>query len=104
MKKIIIDKTEGIAEVIDKFLNEPDKEITLVIPRGSALGRSARNFHLLKREADGAGRDITIESVDETILAYAKENKIDASHPLWRGVRGQGEMSDIECASEIDSH
>jgi hypothetical protein len=27
MKKIIVDKTEGIAEVIDRILNEPDNDI-----------------------------------------------------------------------------
>lgn len=95
MKKIIVDKNEGIAEVIDRILNEPDDEVSVVIPKGSALGRSVSNFHLLKREADSAGRSIVIESVDETILAFAKESGIDASHPLWKGVRGTGGFSDI---------
>jgi hypothetical protein len=95
MKKIIVDKNEGIAEVIDRILNEPDGEVSVVIPKGSALGRSVSNFHLLKREADSAGRTLVIESVDETILAFAKESGIEASHPLWRGVRGTGGFSDI---------
>jgi hypothetical protein len=95
MKKIIVDKNEGIAEVIDRILNEPDGEVSVVIPKGSALGRSVSNFHLLKREADSAGRGIVIESVDETILAFAKESGIEASHPLWKGVRGAGGFSDI---------
>jgi hypothetical protein len=95
MKKIIVDKNEGIAEVIDRILNEPDGEVSVVIPKGSALGRSVSNFHLLKREADSAGRSIVIESVDETILAFAKESGIESSHPLWKGVRGAGGFSDI---------
>jgi hypothetical protein len=95
MKKIIVDKSEGIAEVIDRILNEPDGEISVVIPKGSALGRSVSNFHLLKRETDSAGRSIVIESVDETILAFAKESGIESSHPLWKGVRGAGGFSDI---------
>jgi len=95
MKKIIVDKSEGIAEVIDRILNEPDGEVSVVIPKGSALGRSVSNFHLLKRETDSAGRSIVIESVDETILAFAKESGIEASHPLWKGVRGAGGFSDI---------
>jgi hypothetical protein len=95
MKKIIVDKTEGIAEVIDRILNEPDNNVTLVIPKGSALGKSVSNFHLLKREADSAGRDIIVESVDETILAFAKESRFESSHPLWKGVRGSGGISDI---------
>ena len=95
MKKIIVDKTEGIAEVIDRILNEPDGEILVVVPKGSVLGRSVSNFHLLKREADSAGRSVIIESVDEEILAFAKESGIESSHPLWKGVRGTGGFSDI---------
>ena len=96
MKKIIVDKADGIAEVIDNMLNEPDSEISLVIPKGSALGKSARNFQLLKREAEAAEKTVAIESVDETILAFAKESHIEASHPLWRGVRSDANgVSDI---------
>ncbi len=96
MKKIIVGKEDGVAEVIDQMLNEPDPEVTFVIPRGSSLGRTVSNFHLLRREADAAGRDIAIESVDETILAFAKQSKIESTHPLWRGVRGAGVgVSDI---------
>ena len=103
MKKIIVEKNEGIAEVIDRLLNEPDGEISIVVPKGSALGRSVSNFHLLKREADSAGRSIVIESVDETILAFAKESKIESSHPLWKGVRGTGGFSDIVSRRDEDS-
>lgn len=102
MKKIIVDKNEGIAEVIDRILNEPDGEVSVVIPKGSALGRSVSNFHLLKREADSAGRSIVIESVDETILAFAKESGIESSHPLWKGVRGAGGFSDIVSRHDED--
>jgi hypothetical protein len=97
MKKITIDKEAGIAEVIEQALGETDEEITLVIPKGSPLVRSVSNFHLLKREADAAGKTISIESVDDTILAFAKESNLEGSHPLWRGVQGAGVagMSDI---------
>ncbi len=103
MKKIIVDKNEGVAEVIDRILNEPDGEVSVVIPKGSALGRSVSNFHLLKREADSAGRSIVIESVDETILAFAKESGIESSHPLWKGVRGAGGFSDIVSRRDEDA-
>jgi hypothetical protein len=103
MKKIIVDKSEGIAEVIDRMLNEPDGEVSIVIPRGSVLGRSVSNFHLLKREADSAGRSVVIESVDETILAFAKESDIESSHPLWKGVRGAGGFSDIVSRRDEDA-
>ena len=95
MKKLIIDKEEGVAEVIDEILNEPDPEITLVIPRSWVFGRTVSNFHLLKREADAAEKTIVIESVDEGILAFAKESNLESSHPLWRGVRSSGAVGGV---------
>ena len=89
MKKIVVEKADGIAEVIDQILNEPESKVVVVIPRSSALVRSMSNFRLLKREADAAGKEIAVESVDETVLAFAKECGIPATHPLWRGVRGE---------------
>ncbi len=100
MKKLAVLKEEGVAEVIDRVLDEPDEEIVLVVPTGSALGHSVRNFHLLKREASAEGKTVVIESVDETILAFAKESGLEGSHPLWRGVRGAGGVSDIVPVSE----
>jgi len=97
MKKITVLKDEGIAEVIDRVLEEPGDEVVVVIPKESALGRSMRNFHLLKREADAAGKTVTIESVDENILAFAKESGLEGSHPLWRGTGG---VADIVPANE----
>ena len=90
MKKIVADKTEDIAEIIDRILKEPDNELTLVVPKSSSLGKSVRSFSLLKREMDAADKSVVVESVDETILAFAKQAGIEASHPLWKSVRGTG--------------
>lgn len=95
MKKIVVGKTKGIAEVIDDILSDPDTDIVLVIPKASALAKSVSNFRLLKREVGSAGRTVTIESVDDTVLAFAKESGIEASHPLWRGTKTSGGVSDI---------
>ncbi len=94
MKKIILEKDEGVAEAVDRILNEPDNDVTLVVPNGSALGKTMRNFNILKREVEAAGRDITIESVDENILAFARKSGIAGSHPLWTG-SPHGGFSDI---------
>jgi hypothetical protein len=94
MKKIILDKDEDVAEAIDRILAEPDTSVVLVVPRGSFLVRSARNFHLLKREMDATGRHLEVESVDEQILALAKEAKIPGRHPLLTRASG-GSVSDI---------
>jgi len=100
MKKIIVDKAEGIAEVIDHILNEPDKEVTIVVPKESLLIKSVSNFRLLKREADSAGRAVTIESVDDTALAFAKDAGLSSGHPLWSPMKGSGSgVSDITAPS-----
>ena len=98
MKKILIEKDEDIADAIDHILADPSTSIVLVVPRASALGRSVRNFRLLKREMDSAGRQIEIESVDEQILTLAKEAKIPGRHPLLN--RTSGSVSDIVAVGE----
>jgi hypothetical protein len=98
MKKIIIDKEEDIADVIDRILAFPDNGIIIVLPRGSAVGRSVRNFHLLRREMESAGRQLEIESVDEQILAFAKDAGVPGRHPLLS--KASGNLSDIIAVSE----
>lgn len=95
MTKITIEKDEEIADVIDKVTEEAENEITLVIPKGSVLARSVKNFNLLRREAEGAGKSVVIESVDDAILAFAKQSGLEGSHPLWGGVRAAGGLTDI---------
>jgi hypothetical protein len=96
-KKIVIEKEEGAGEVVDRILGEPDHALILVVPKGSTLGKSPRNFNLIKRESADAGKEISVESVDENILAFARNAGMDISHPLLRersafGVSG---ISDI---------
>ncbi|HVO28629.1 MAG TPA: hypothetical protein VMT81_01450 [Candidatus Paceibacterota bacterium] len=92
MKKITVEKGEGIAEVIDKILAVPDADVLLAVPNDSELARSASNFRLLKREADSADKIVVVESVDEAVLSFAKENGIEGSHPFLKGAGG---VSDI---------
>lgn len=96
-KKIIIEKEDGVGEVVDRMLGEPDSALILVVPRGSTLGKSARNFILIAREAADAGKEIFVESVDENILAFAKNAGMAVNHPLLRGrsMMGTAGISDI---------
>jgi hypothetical protein len=96
-KKIIIDREDGAGEVVDRILGEPDHALILVVPRGSTLGKSARNFTLIKRESADAGKEISVESVDENILAFAKNAGMSVNHPLLRGrsALGASGISDI---------
>lgn len=76
MKKILIDKGDGIAEVIDRILAVGDDDVVVGVPKGSALAKSGSNFRLLKREADEAGKTVAIDSQDEVVLAFAREHGI----------------------------
>lgn len=94
IKKIVVEKNEDVGEIIDRVLGEPDRVLVLVIPKGSTLGKSARNFIFLKRESEEAGKKVSVESVDETILALAKNAGMGVNHPLLRN-QGVSGISDI---------
>lgn len=89
--------------MVEKILSEPDSSIVLVVPRGADLGDSASNFHLLRREAEAGGKHLSIESVDERILALAKSSEIEALHPLLDTERRGPSLSDIVAVPENDS-
>ena len=93
-KKITAQKQEGVGEIVDRILGEPNDEIILVIPKGSSLAKSARNFVLLKHEAETAGKSLAVESVDENILGLAKEAGIGSTHAFLRTMAA-GSISDI---------
>ena len=96
-KKIIIEKEESVGEVIDLMLGEPDKALILVVPHGSVLGKSARNFAIIKREAAEAGKEIEMESVDENVVVFAQNagiRVIGRLAPVERGMSAAG-ISDI---------
>ncbi len=82
IKKIIAKKDEGIAEIIDRVLDEPSKEVLVVVPKGSPLGKSARNFHLLKSETEMAGKKVFVESPDGEIAGFAKGAGIESEPAL----------------------
>ncbi|MBU6500251.1 MAG: hypothetical protein KGJ89_00230 [Patescibacteria group bacterium] len=82
MEKLFIDKSEGVAEIVEKIIGSEEDSVTLVVPKNAALGGSVSNFHLIKREAESAGKTVTIESVDESVLALAQSSDLEAVHPL----------------------
>ena len=100
MKRIFINKNDGIAEIVESVINDPDFDVTLVIPKNASIGESVSNFRLLKREADTANKNLRIESVDDDILASAKASHLPSIHPLFRDKKTKGGISDIISTSE----
>lgn len=93
MKKVFINKNYSVAEVVEKIISEPELEIVLVIPKGTIFSDSPSDFKLIKREADGVGKNIIVESVDEGVLSSAKASHIEAIHPLLK--KKHSSLSDI---------
>lgn len=85
MKKIFVDRNEPVASVVERIIGDADPDITLVVPKNAVISESVSNFHLLKREAGTAQKNVVVESVDEGVLALAKASKLESSHPLLRG-------------------
>lgn len=94
MKRIIIEKGDGIAEVIDRIIGAEDETIILVIPKGSLLAKSASNFRLLKREAGLAEKKVAVESPDGDVIQLAEANgvAIAGREPV---MKHHGGVSDI---------
>jgi hypothetical protein len=82
--KIFLDRSEGLEAAVDKIIHSRATDVVLNIPKGSSLGLSVNNFHVLKREGATAGKKLTIESVDDHVLELASQAKITASNPIFR--------------------
>ncbi len=93
MNKIQVTKSESAASVISKVLNSPDKEVTVYVPRVSKFAKSRSSFLLLKREIRAAGKDVTVESVDDDVLELAASSGLRSVNP-FRGKR-QRAVSDM---------
>jgi hypothetical protein len=98
MQKILVEKNEAVADLIERILEVEGNELLLVIPKKSHLLDSPNNFRLLAREAQVLGKTIQIESVDPEVLELAKANGLASSHPLF-GERVEGD--DREAASLV---
>lgn len=103
MKKIFINKSDSLAEIVEKIIEAKEKEVVLVIPRDSVLKESVANFHLIKREAEAVKKEILIESVDEEVLALAKASKIEAVHSFFNNSTSSRYLSDVIVPDELNN-
>lgn len=81
-KKIVVAKTDTTEAIVEKILSSDADEITLVVSRQSKVGDAVSTLRLIKREADARGKVVSVESVDENILAFAEAAGMNAVHPL----------------------
>lgn len=83
MKKITVNKSDEIAEIVEKIIETPETEIVLSIPRFSHLSESLSNFNLIKREANALDKKIIIESVDDHVVELAEMSGLTAINPFF---------------------
>jgi len=103
MHRITVNKKEDIASLVERLIEEKGDKITLVIPRDSQIGEVEANFKLLAREAEGVGKELSIESIDEKVLGYAHKHGLNAEHPLFHKNQASS-LTDIITGSEKESH
>ena len=93
MKKILVNKSDEVAIIVEKIIEADDKEVILGVPRFSHIGESLSNFHLLKREADALDKKIIIESVDDHVIELAEMGGLAAANPFFS--KNKRQFSDI---------
>lgn len=71
MKKISITKKDLVPRIVEKILDCEDSEIILSIPRDSEIKKSISNLELIRREAEVAGKTISISSLDAEVRELA---------------------------------
>lgn len=80
MKKILLTKKDSVPHIVEKILESKDDKIILVVPNDSQIKESLSDIELINREAEAAGKTISIDSVDEEIIELAEK----AGIPLAR--------------------
>lgn len=65
MKNIYLKPDEEIISVVDRLVQANDDKINLIIPSGAQIWQSSINLKLLKREANGLNKDVTLVVADD---------------------------------------
>lgn len=100
-RKVYATKSESTASIIGKVLNVSEENVVLYIPRGTVFSKTRNNFLLLKREARAAGKNVSIESVDDDVLELAVNTGLEAANPFLG--RKQRSVSDIIAVTDASS-
>lgn len=72
MITISIAQEEELLSVIDKIVISTQSEIRLVVPNGARILESVENFSLIKREAEAAGKVVSVATGDLRARSFAQ--------------------------------
>lgn len=96
IKKVVVNKSDEVASVVEKIIETDASELVLSIPRFSRLSESLANFHLIKRESQFLNKKIVVESVDDRAVELANVAGLEAFNPIL--ARPRRKFTDIVSA------
>ncbi len=82
-KKIHINKSDSLETVLKQLAKVKNTNVIIYIPRGASLVKEASELLELYNQAKSLGKEISIESVDEEILAMASLVGIRAGNSFY---------------------
>jgi len=65
MKNIYLEPEEEIISIVDRLSQAETDQVHIVVPPGAQIWQSSINLKLLKREADGMGKQVTLVVSDD---------------------------------------
>lgn len=83
-KKITARPEDSITDLVGKIKKIAADEVLIEVPRDAKLGRSLDSFQALKRLAEGLGKTVSVESVDDHILELAGIAGLKSQNPIFK--------------------
>jgi len=65
MKNIYLEPEEEIISIVDRLSQAETDQVCIIVPPGAQIWQSSINLKLLKREADGMGKQVTLVVSDD---------------------------------------
>lgn len=85
-EKIVLTKDDGARELLAQAASSDSGHIIFTIPKSSQLAGDEEAFKKLKKVAEAVGKTVSIESVDDGVLAAAKIAGLEAANPFFSGI------------------
>ncbi len=95
MEKISVNKKDSVPRIVEKILESGEESIVLVIPYDAEFDKKLSNFELIRREAEAAGKSISVVSEDEETEDLARRAGIMITESRTRRKKGEPVVSDI---------
>ncbi len=102
-KKIHLNKSDTLKDIVDQIVNSDSDNITLIVPNFSKLAEVESNFKVLKKLSEATDKKLALESVDERVVKVAKNFDLEASNPFFsRNKPKELEEAEEEIFPEIE--